>query len=159
MGFKFRLGLLVLGLFALSGSSLTHNNLSIQQILDNLNHDRSVHGLAPLTIDPTLNLAALAKADDMISENYFAHTSPAGTTPWYWFKTLGYEYTYAGENLAQGYTDPSELENSLMASPTHRANILSPFYSQVGLAVAQTNNTNVVVEFFGSTENKVSLRE
>ena len=159
MGFKFRLGLLVLGLFALSGSSLSTKTISLQQLLDNLNHDRIVHGLAALNVDPTLNLAALAKADDMIQRNYFAHTSPSGTTPWHWFKSLGYEYTYAGENLAQGFQDPAELESALMASPTHRANILSPFYSQVGLAVATVNNTNVVVEFFGSTENKVSLRQ
>jgi uncharacterized protein YkwD len=159
MAFRFRFGLAIVALFLFSGSTMTHNNLSIQQLLDNLNHDRLVHGLKALNIDPTLNLAALAKAEDMIQQNYFAHTSPSGTTPWHWFKSLGYEYTYAGENLAQGFQDPDELENALMASPSHRANILSPFYSQVGLAVATVNNTNVVVEFFGSQENKVTLRQ
>lgn len=159
MAFRFRFGLIILALFLFSGSTLTHNNLSIQQLLDNLNHDRIAHGLAPLSIDPILNLAALAKADDMVKQNYFAHTSPDGLTPWHWFKSLGYEYTYAGENLAQGFSDPDELEQSLMASASHRANILSPFYSQIGLAAVAVNNTNVVVEFFGSQDNKVSLRE
>jgi uncharacterized protein YkwD len=128
-------------------------------VLEVINHDRSEHGLAPLQIDSTLNLAALAKAQDMINKNYFAHTSPEGTTPWHWFKTMGYNYAYAGENLAQGYSQVAELESSLMASPTHRANILSPFYSQVGLAVVEVGRSNVVVELFGSKEQQVSLRQ
>lgn len=159
MKFRFRLGLLVIGLFALSGSSLSQKTLEPQQVLELINHDRREHGLSALEMNPTLNLAAMAKAEDMVSNNYFAHTSPKGTAPWHWFKALGYEYAYAGENLAQGFTDPYELQESLMASPSHRANLLSPFYSQLGLAVVRVGKSNIVVEMFGSQENHVSLRE
>ena len=124
-----------------------------------VNSDRASHGLAELNINPLLNLAALAKAQDMIDKNYFAHVSPDGVNPWYWFKSLGYKYSYAGENLAEGYTDAKDLEKSWMNSPTHRANILSPNYSEVGFAVLRENNTNVVVEFFGSKEEKLTLRQ
>ncbi|MEO8065781.1 MAG: CAP domain-containing protein [Candidatus Doudnabacteria bacterium] len=129
------------------------------QILNLVNLDREKHGLSDLSLNPTLNLAAYAKAEDMISKNYFAHVSPGGVKPWDWFKNLGYNYSYAGENLAEGYSDPYELENSWMNSPTHRANILSPFYSEAGLAVVSRNNTTIIVQFFGSKENKVSLRQ
>jgi uncharacterized protein YkwD len=159
MTFRFRLGLLIFGLFALSGSSLAHKSLAVSDVLVQINRDRTDHGLAALKVDATLNLAALAKAQDMIDKNYFAHTSPQGTTPWHWFKAMGYNYSYAGENLAQGYSEVTELENSLMASPTHRANILSPFYSQVGLAVVEVGTSNVVVELFGSKGEQVSLRQ
>jgi len=159
MVFRFRLGLLIIGLFVLSGASLQQKELEPQQVLELINHDRRAFGLSELIFDPTLNLAAMAKAQDMVANNYFAHTSPEGTNPWHWFKALGYEYAYAGENLAQGYNDAHELQNSLMASPTHRANLLSPFYSQIGLAIVKVGKTNVVVEMFGSTDNQVSLRQ
>ena len=158
MAFRFRLGLLILGLVILSGSSFGPKQLSTHEVLAALNHDRKSHNLSELAIDPTLNLAALAKAQDMVGQNYFAHTSPEGTEPWYWFKALGYDYAYAGENLAQGFKDAQELEARLMASPTHRANILSPFYSQVGLAVVNLNDTTIVVQMFGSHENQISMK-
>lgn len=132
--------------------------------------------MAELTLNPALNLAAQAKARDMVSRDYFAHVSPDGTKPWSWLRSAGYNYTYAGENLAEGYTDAYDLETSWMASPAHRANILSPFYSEVGLAVIPRDNTNIVVQFFGSQpamplsdafgkawqagkDNKVTLRQ
>ncbi len=159
MGFKLRLGLLIIGLFVLSGSSLSAQAISIQQILDQINLDRAQAGLSALHLDSTLNLAALAKARDMVDHGYFAHTSPQGVEPWHWFRALGYDYTYAGENLAKGFADPSDLESSLMASPSHRANILSSNYSEVGLAVVEVNNVNVVVQLFGSEENRLTLRQ
>ncbi len=158
MAFKFRLGLLIIGLIVLSGSSLSPKQLSTQEVLEAINHDREQYNLGTLKADATLNLAALAKAQDMVRGNYFAHTSPEGTQPWHWFKALGYDYSYAGENLAQGFEDASDLEAHLMASPTHRANILSPFYSEVGVAVVTLNDTTIVVQMFGSTENQLSMK-
>jgi uncharacterized protein YkwD len=156
---KFRFGLLLVSLSLLMAGSFDVRPLTSQQILSVLNRDRERHGLDSLTLNPTLNLAALAKAEDMVSRDYFAHVSPDGTKPWYWFNIVGYNYAYAGENLAEGYTNARDLENSWMASPTHRANILSPFYSEVGLAVVDRDNTNIVVQFFGAKENKVTLRQ
>ncbi|MEJ0021967.1 MAG: CAP domain-containing protein [Candidatus Doudnabacteria bacterium] len=156
---KLRFGLLLALIGMFLAGSYSSSPLTAQQILNLVNRDREKHGLSSLSLNPTLNLAALAKADDMINKNYFAHVSPAGTKPWDWFLSLGYNYSYAGENLAEGYTDPYELENSWMSSPAHRANILSPFYSEAGLAVVERNNTNIIVQFFGSKENKVTLRQ
>ena len=158
MNSKVRFGFLLLIFALILSVNLRPKALSGQQILDLVNQDRVSHGLARLDLDPTLNLAALAKAQDMLTKNYFAHTSPTGTTPWYWFKTMGYDYTYAGENLAEGYSDPADLENSWMSSPEHRANILSPYYSDLGLAVVSYNNTNLVVQLFGSTDQRVTLK-
>lgn len=158
MAFRFRLGLLILGLIVLSGSSITPKELSASDVLEAVNNDRARYNLTALKLDPVLNLAALAKARDMVEGNYFAHTSPEGTEPWHWFKALGYDYAYAGENLAQGFENAQEMESSLMASPTHRANILSPFYSQIGVAVVNLNDTTVVVQMFGSQENQLSLK-
>ena len=159
MSFKLRFALLLAAITIAFGFSAAPKPLSREQILHLVNVDRASHGLRPLQGNSVLDLAAYAKAQDMVSKNYFAHVSPEGVNPWHWFKALGYNYSYAGENLAEGFSDPKDLESSWMASPTHRANILSPFYSEVGLAVVSQNNTNVVVEFFGSKENQVTLRQ
>jgi uncharacterized protein YkwD len=156
---KVRFCILLAGIMLFLGSTQHIRALSSIEIVGLANEDRVRHGLPELSVDPLLNLAATAKAQDMQSKNYFAHVSPEGTSPWHWFKALGYNYTYAGENLAEGFTDAQDLENSWMSSPAHRANILSPFYSEVGLAVINNNNVNMVVQFFGSRDNKVTLRQ
>ncbi len=101
------------------------------------NADREDNGVAPLVNDPLLAKAAQLKANDMAAKGYFAHTSPEGKSPWYWLDQVGYEYTYAGENLAVNFDDSSEVEEAWMNSPTHRANIVKPQYTRVGYAVAK----------------------
>jgi uncharacterized protein YkwD len=150
--------IVLLAVVALCASANSrHQALSSQQIVDLVNRDRISHGLPELSVSPLLSEAAYSKARDMVEKNYFAHTSPSGLSPWHWFQALGYDYSYAGENLAEGFSNAQELENSWMNSPKHRANILSPFYSQIGLAVVNEGATSVVVQFFGAPENKLTL--
>lgn len=146
-------------LFALAVAfSLTQgdNSITAEKILQLVNRDRARFGLHALSLNPTLNLAAYAKAEDMVEKNYFNHISPEGTKPWHFFNALGYNYLYAGENLALNYKDPLDLERSWMASPSHRENILSPYYSELGLAVVSNADRVVVVQFFGSRNDLVS---
>jgi hypothetical protein len=93
------------------------------------------------------------KANDMAAKSYFAHTSPEGLTPWYWFKKAGYVFSYAGENLAVNFRETQDVENALLASPTHRANILDPHFTEIGIATAEGiykgNTATFVVESFG----------
>ena len=159
MNSKLRFGFLLGLILIATGFGSKTKPLTAQEILDLVNRDRSSHGLATLTLNPTLNLAASEKASDMLTENYFAHTSPSGISPWHWFKTAGYNYSFAGENLAEGYADASVLEKSWMASPSHRANILSPNYSEVGLAVVDYNNSSLVVQLFGGRDNKLTYQK
>lgn len=158
MHFKSRFFLLVLILVTISGSNTLIDQISKVQVLDLVNKDRVSRGLEPLNVNESLNLAAMAKAQDMIRNNYFSHNSPDGKKPWQWFTDLGYNYSYAGENLARGFTDAFDLEESWMQSPDHRANILSPFYSEAGLAVVNDGGKKLVVQFFGSRDNKVTIR-
>jgi uncharacterized protein YkwD len=152
---------LILLLFLMAGlvPASQKKVISPSEILFNVNKDRELRGLGVLDLNPQLNLAAYAKAQDMVMNNYFAHESPDGTTPWQWIKSLGYEYEFAGENLALGYNDSSDLQESWMSSPTHRANILSPYYSEMGLAIVSHRNTNVIVQFFANPfEPKVGFK-
>lgn len=119
------------------------------------NTSRAKEGLANLTSNERLTKAAYNKANDMLEDDYFAHTSPDGKTPWDFIKAAGYNYAYAGENLAIGYTSASELHQAWMNSPTHRENIMNGNFREIGLAVVSGEyegaQTTVVVQMFGST--------
>jgi uncharacterized protein YkwD len=154
---KIKISILLAMVALLTGVSNSYSTLSLDRIMGIINADRESQGLHELALNPTLNLAALAKAHDMISNHYFAHTSPEGVAPWYWIKTLGYNYSYAGENLAIGYQDAGDLVDSWMQSPAHRANILSPNYEDMGLAVIKSQNSTLVVQMFG-TPHKLSQK-
>jgi uncharacterized protein YkwD len=120
-----------------------------------VNQTRQSNGLKPLAENQKLNQAAQAKAQNMVQNNYFAHTSPTGITPWFWFLNAGYNYKYAGENLAIGFFDSQEVYQAWLNSPEHKANIVNPNYTEVGTAVMSgfgLNNTIVVVQEFGSQQ-------
>ncbi len=124
-------------------------------ILVNLtNQNRVAQNDSPLSVDPRLETAASLKAQDMATKGYFAHVSPEGISPWHWFDVAGYPYLYAGENLAVNFTESQDVSNGWMNSPTHRANILSGNFTQIGIQTAegiyQGRETTFVVQEFGS---------
>ncbi len=109
----------------------------ISAVLANLtNEERQAQNLQILTVNPVLNKAAEMKATDMATKGYFAHTSPEGKTPWYWLEKVGYEYQYAGENLAINFSDSKDVTNAWMASPAHKANIIKGKYTEIGTGIA-----------------------
>lgn len=124
---------------------------------------RSQNGLGALSTSPELSSAAYAKAQDMFNYQYFAHTSPQGKTPWDFIRGAGYEYNYAGENLAIGYSDANELMGAWMASQTHRENILNSNFREIGLAVLsgefEGTETTIVVQEFGSPQEQTLAQE
>jgi uncharacterized protein YkwD len=129
-------------------------NISNSDLLQLTNEKRAEKGLKPLTMNTELSQAASKKADFMFAKNFWAHIGPDGTTPWYFIRNAGYDYVYAGENLARGYTTAPDVVDAWMASPSHRENILSPNYSEIGFAVESGSltgsDTVLVVEMFGT---------
>jgi hypothetical protein len=105
-------------------------------LVDETNATRVSDSLSPLKPNALLESAAQDKANDMAKNGYFAHTSPTGITPWYWFQKVGYNFIYAGENLAVNFVDSSDVMNAWMNSPEHKANILNSHFTQIGIAVA-----------------------
>jgi len=138
------IGLLIL-LFSMCYQLLIHNksnlkvlgiavNLESSQILELINQERLLHSLSPLEINNQLNEAALLKANDMLSQNYWDHYAPNSKTPWQFINQTGYIYKYAGENLAKGFYDEKTLVQAWMDSPLHRANILNDKFTQTGIS-------------------------
>ena len=129
-------------------------DITIDRILVLVNAEREKENLTLLTLNSDLNTAAAKKATDMFGKNYWAHISPTGTTPWQFITDSGYQYLYAGENLAKSVNTSDEVVKAWMNSPTHRANIMKKEYTDIGLAVMNGSlngeETTLVVQEFGA---------
>ena len=123
-------------------------------LIEQTNKKRLDGELGQLAENALLKEAARLKAEDMAAKGYFAHNSPDGKEPWYWFEKAGYIYRAAGENLAVNFTDSKDVTDAWMRSPTHRENILNNKYTEIGIATAQGaykgREAIFVVQMFGS---------
>lgn len=132
------------------------------RLVELVNKERVVLGLQPLKVNPQLVQAAQQKAQDMLNNNYFAHTSPDGITPWHWLDEVGYKYRAAGENLAKDFTESEFVHQAWMNSPSHKANILKNNYQEIGIAVVEgTMNgkrTILAVQFFGKATEEPEIK-
>lgn len=132
------------------------SSITPAQVVEKTNAQRAQQGLPPLTTNSKLNQAAAAKAQDMMADQYWAHVAPDGTQPWAFIKGAGYNYKVAGENLARDFMNSDDMMSAWMASPTHRANIVSNKYSEIGIAVVdgtlQGYETTLVVQMFGTPQ-------
>jgi hypothetical protein len=122
-------------------------------LVDLTNNARQTSGQLALARSTTLDKVAQLKAQDMATYGYFAHTSPQGITPWYWFSQAGYSFIYAGENLAIDFSESVDVENAWLNSPTHKANIMSGNFTEIGIATKEGyyngHPTTYVVQMFG----------
>ena len=108
-----------------------------------MNSERGARGLAGLRSQPALTSAAARYARQMVTERFFAHTSPRGSTVLSRIRDTAYlrgapAWT-VGENIASGsgtMATPRAIVQAWMESPGHRANLLSPCFRDVGLGIA-----------------------
>jgi len=123
-------------------------------LVDLANEARIKESQKPLKINEKLVQAAQMKANDMAKNSYFEHTSPGGLSPWYWIGLSGYQFLYAGENLAVDFYFSKSVNKAWLESPGHAANILSPNFTEVGIAtsegVFEGRETIFVVQMFGT---------
>ncbi|MFA5827931.1 MAG: CAP domain-containing protein [Candidatus Shapirobacteria bacterium] len=138
------------------------SEITAQKVIDQTNLMRTKSGLPSLRYNPLLAQSAIAKANDMFQNNYWAHNSPSGKNPWSFFKESGYQYSVAGENLAKDFYDTDSMLKAWMKSPTHRANIIHAKYKEIGVGVVNGVlggvKTTLVVQHFGAPL-KASLEE
>lgn len=131
--------------------------ISNQKIVELINKERTVRGLNPLNIDEDLCRAANLKSSNMLAKNYFEHFA-YGVSPWVLIQNSGYNYQYAGENLAKDFVTAEGVVAAWMASPAHRKNLLSSDFEDVCVGIAkgnftendgQTHETIMVTQMFG----------
>ena len=108
-----------------------------QELLDLINKQREAYGLSALKFDTELQRVAKLKAQDLVKNNYFSHTSPTYGSPFEMMKTYGVTYKAAGENIAGNATLKGAV-NAWMNSQGHRDNILSNAYNYTGIGVVES---------------------
>ena len=119
-----------------SNTSTVSNSLTSdeQETFNLINEQRKQNGLQALQIDWEVQRVARIKAQDMIDNNYFSHTSPTYGSPFDMLKNFGISYRSAGENIA-GNSNNQAAVTAWMNSSGHRANILNSSFNYTGLGV------------------------
>ena len=134
-------------------SAFASDDITRDTVIAQMNAYRAEAGLAPLHEDARLELAAEDRMRDMEEQEYWAHQSPDGRSPFLWLAQRNYVFSFAGENLARGFETPEVLVSSWMESQGHRANIMSPMFQDCGIAIidgstiGRANGKSVVVLF------------
>lgn len=99
-----------------------------------VNQERTSRGLSVLKVNDKARVVARAHSQDMFARGYFSHITPEGVDPFKRMKAGNVNFLAAGENLALA-PNLTLAHNGLMNSPPHRANILDPSYSTVGIGI------------------------
>ena len=119
-----------------TGTTSTTMNSDEKEVFDLINKQRTQNGLSPLKENSELQRVARIKAQDMVNNNYFSHTSPTYGSPFDMMKSFKISYNTAGENIA-GNSSNSSAVTAWMNSPGHRANILNSSFNQTGIGVVK----------------------
>lgn len=134
-------------------NNLEDNN-KVNEMFDLINEKRKEQGIQELKLDKDLCKLAQIKAEDMVTNNYFAHESPNLGNPFEMMKNNNIEYMTAGENIA-GYKDVEGSVNAWMNSNAHKENILSNGYNYTGIGVVKSEEYGYIFVqlFMGKYEN------
>ena len=107
-------------------------NLSFaKQVVNLVNEERAKAGLSALVLDETLASAAMVRATEI--ETSFSHTRPDGRSFSTVLSDMGIQYRRSGENIAWGQQSPQAVMEGWMNSKGHRANILNPNFTKIGV--------------------------
>lgn len=138
-------------------------NIDADELISLANKERKNLGLTTLSQNENLSRAALAKGNDMLKKQYWSHFGPNGETPWQFITDAGYNYVYAGENLAKDFQTSLDTHLAWMNSKTHRDNIVNSNFKDVGIAIVsgqfQGYSSTIVVQMFGSEEMPVKKED
>ena len=117
-------------------------------LLELINAERRKHNLNDLKIDKELQNIAILKANDLVNNNYFSHTSKTYGSPFDMLKQYNISYKTASENIA-GNPNIDAALSSWLNSESHKKNILSNDYNYTGLAIVDSiAYGNIIVQFF-----------
>jgi hypothetical protein len=137
-------------------------HLTILGVFTDTNQERKIEGEKPLLLDTKLNTIAKLRMNDMFEKGYFEHVSPNGESASTVADDTKYEYVTIGENIALGnFEDDAVLVKAWMDSPGHRANILRPTYTHIGIAVGkgmyQGRSTWIGVQVFSKPLSECTI--
>ena len=154
----------VTGLFCLSGVSQARGELwadtgkFADEVFRLTNAERAAHHLPALHRENRLDRSAALFSLYMGKAGFFEHVGPDGVEPGTRMERQGYDWSWWGENIAWGYRTPQEVLESWMNSPGHRANILSPNFTDLGVGIAVINCKTYMTQDFGTQRPSLHKR-
>ena len=119
----------------------------IEEVVRLTNVERAKAGLPPLKLNNQLLAAAQDHSNDMAQDDFFSHTGADGSSVGDRVRNSGYQYSTTGENIAAGQTTPAQVVEGWMNSPGHRANILNPNYTEIGVGYEYLQNDTGSVNY------------
>lgn len=128
--------------------TIAEPDVAESQMLELLNKTRVLAGVGPLVADSALRQIAAGHTEDMIEHGFFGHVSASHGTPQDRLVRSGILVSQFGENIASAST-PEEAHTGLMESPGHRANMINPSFTHVGIAAGKNAAGLVVTLNFG----------
>lgn len=128
------------------GTNITNGTISSseKQLLDLINKERRANGLKELKLNTKLFDIAEMKSRDMYTNGYFSHQSPTFGSTFDILKQSGLKYSYTGENIARTQS-VSKAHAGFMRSAGHKANILNPKFTQVGIGIVGDRYTELFI--------------
>lgn len=104
-----------------------------RQLARLVNEERDRRRLSTLAFSPLLARVAENHSRDMVRQRFFSHTNPEGLGTEERINRAGYLWRAYGENIGCGQDAPEKIMAAWMKSSSHRGNILSPSYSEIGI--------------------------
>ena len=121
-------------------TDIVENTEFIQEVIQLTNQFRQDNGLNDLTFDPQLATAAQSHSENMALQDFFSHTGADGSSIGDRVDATGYNFSTAGENIAAGQSTPASVVEGWINSPGHRANLLNPDFTEIGVGYALLEN-------------------
>ncbi|MEM9275359.1 MAG: CAP domain-containing protein [Cyanobacteria bacterium P01_F01_bin.143] len=120
----------------------------MNEVLALVNEERSNAGLNPLEFDAQLETAAKNHSESMAFNDFFGHQDPIDrSSASDRIDEVGYDWSTFGENVAAGYSNPETVMNAWMNSSGHRANILNPDFTEIGIGYEFLENDTGSVNY------------
>lgn len=126
---------------------MSSNSKFLTKVIQLVNQERAKVKLDPLKVDTQLASAAQQHSKNMANKDFFSHTGKDGSSPFTRIEQTGYLFSTAGENIAAGYTTPETVVQGWMRSSGHRANILNPNFTEIGIGYEYLANDTGITNY------------
>jgi len=134
-----------------------------QEMLARVNEARKSAGAPPLTLEPRLEQAAQAHAQDMLARTFYAHRTPEGKMPRDRAEAVGYDGRLIAENIAAGSLSVDTVLSGWLLSSGHRRNLLDPALRHLGVGLAvgpfEHRYRTLWVQLFGVPQTPIAPAE
>ncbi len=126
------------------GCAYSENGGFESALINLINQERAVNGLAAYGVNGLLTNAARGHSQDMACNDYFSHTGLDGSTSASRVAAQGYSYSWVGENIYAGSGGYNSAESAFaywMQSPPHYANLMNTNYTEIGIGYVYYANS------------------